>query len=378
MSVFPVFSGCQPEIESLSPPDPTVPVPDTPVNSSEHQGQIDVVSSDTAIEFPDELVFTIELKSPSKITDIRLEYSMDMITTVVLTSQVVADFVPAQRVRANARIETKKTGMIPPGTEIEYHWIVEDTEGRYIETEQATVKFEDSRYSWKSLTEDEVTLYWYRGGKTFAQELMRTARETLNLLADDIGARLQREVAIYIYGSNNDLHGAMIFPVEWAGGVAYVQYGIIAIGISPDRLDWGKRTVAHELMHLITYQMTCNPYNEIPIWLNEGLATYAEGEMSESEREALAKAIRADELVSVRSLSSSFPASGEVGLYYAESCSLVEFLIETYDKEKMLQLLDVFKQGESTDDALMDVYGFDIDGLEDAWRINLGLKPRVQ
>jgi hypothetical protein len=377
LSVFPVFSGCQSEIDPISPSSPSTPVQDAPASPPEIQGEIIVLSSSTTIDYPDELVFTVELKSPSKISDIRLEYYIDMITTVVLTSQLMADFVPSKVVRANARIETKKTGTMPPGTEIHYHWTAVDSDGRFIETEPATVKFEDSRYSWKSMSEDGITLYWYEGETAFARELIRTARETLDMVATDTGAKLQRDVAIYIYASSKDLREAMVFPVEWTGGVAYVRYGIIAIGISPDQLDWGKRTIAHELMHLVTYQMTYNPYSEIPVWLNEGLSTYAEGDLSAREKTLLKQAIKSDKLASIKSLSSSFPASGEVGLYYAESFSLVEFLIDTYGKEKILQLLNVFKQGKNADDALIEVYGFDTGGLEDAWRIKLGLEPRV-
>jgi len=159
--------------------------------------------------------------------------------------------------------------------------------------------------------------------------------------------------------------------------MAFTEFGIVAIGISPSNLEWGRRTVAHELAHLVTYQMTYNPYGDIPTWLNEGLSMYAEGGLTPQEKAILSDAIRKDELVSVRSLSSSFPARGEITLHYAESYSLVEFLIDTYGNEKMLQLLATFKQGKSYDDALLEVYGFDTDGLEDAWRISLGLKPLV-
>ena len=43
----------------------------------------------------------------------------------------------------------------------------------------------------------------------------------------------------------------------------------------------------------------------------------------------------------------------------------------------MLQLLNVFKEGSAHDDALLEVYGFDTDGLDDLWRQSLGLEPRL-
>jgi len=104
---------------------------------------------------------------------------------------------------------------------------------------------------------------------------------------------------------------------------------------------------------------------------------YAEGDLTPSEKAILNDAIRGDKLISVRSLSSSFPARREITLHYVESYSLVKFLIDTYGGEQMLQLLRVFKQGKSYDDALLEVYAFDTDGLDDLWRASLGLEPRV-
>ena len=375
--VFPLTIGCQSEPTAIPPTSPAEQEPTPQVSLPEVQGEITLLSSTAEVEYPSALTFTVQAESPAEITDVELEYKINKITTVVLTSQITPDFVPAPRVKASSRLEMKKLGGLPPGAEIKYRWKIEDTEGRSLETQLATVIFDDSRYPWMSLSEGNVTLYWYQGDQAFAQELMDTAQAALEMLAVDTGAELQRPVKVYIYATYDDLRGAMVYPQEWTGGMAYTEFGIVAIGISPDNLEWGKRAVAHELAHLVTYQMTYNPYGDLPTWLNEGLSMYAEGDLTPSEEAILDDAIRKNELVSVRSLSSSFPARGEINLYYVQSYSLVKFLIDTYDSGKMLQLLSTFKQGESYDDALLEVYGFDTDGLDDAWRTSFGLEPRV-
>ena len=249
---------------------------------------------------------------------------------------------------------------LPPGAEIQYSWRIEDAAGHELETPWKTVQFNDNRYSWKSLTEGKITLFWYEGDQSFAQELMDSANAALEKLAQDTGAHLEQAVDIYIYASSQDLLGALIFPQEWTGGVAFTEYGIIVIGIAPDNLAWGKRAMAHELAHLVTYQMTYNPYSDIPTWLNEGLSMYAEGSLDPTFRSLLDKAISEDKLISVQTLSSNFPADPEEArLSYAESYSLVEFLIQHYGQEKMLSLLSTFKQGSTYDNALEEVYGFD-------------------
>lgn len=71
----------------------------------------------------------------------------------------------------------------------------------------------------------------------------------------------------------------------------------------------------------------------------------------------------------MRSLSSPFSAYAEEAiLSYAQSYSLVEFLIGNYGSDKMLGLINTFKQGSSYDEALVKVYGFDMDVLYTLWQ----------
>ncbi|MGA2670158.1 MAG: peptidase MA family metallohydrolase, partial [Dehalococcoidia bacterium] len=86
----------------------------------------------------------------------------------------------------------------------------------------------------------------------------------------------------------------------------------------------------------------------------------------------LEEAISKNELISVRSLCSPFSAYSEKAyLSYAESYTLVEYLLDNYGQGKMLDLLALLKQGNTYDEALTKVYGFDIDGLDAVWRATL-------
>jgi len=330
------------------------------------------------VRFPEAITFNLEAEGAADINDIFLRYRVDMITTVEATSVVQIEFEPATAIDISWTWEMRKLlGSLPPGTEVHYSWRIEDASGGKLETPWATVKFNDERHVWKSLTESDVTLFWYTGEQPFAQTLLDAAHEALERLARDVGVELDQAVEIYIYASQYDLLEAMIYPQEWMGGAAFPDYGIIAIGVAPHELEWGKRAISHEIAHMVIYQIVYNPYNDIPTWLDEGLALYAEGELRADIKAALDAAISRDSLISVQTISSSFPSDyNEALLSYAESYSVVEFLIQEYGKEEILLLLDIFKRGSTYDDALLEVYGFDTAGLDDLWRLSLGLEPR--
>jgi hypothetical protein len=197
-------------------------------------------------------------------------------------------------------------------------------------------------------------------------------------LGDEVGVALDKPVKILIYETQKDLLGAL--PprgVEWAGGQAFPREGIILLNAAPtaDGREYGLRTVPHELSHLIIHAATDNPYGGLPRWLDEGLAMYAEGSLPSSFERALQAAIAEDNLLSLRALSGNFPTDPERSLLgYAESHSVVKYLLGQYGRDRMSKLLAVFRDGSTPDDALRAAYGFDTAGMEREWRASIGAK----
>jgi hypothetical protein len=314
-------------------------------------------------------VFTVEAESSADIIDVRLCYQVDKMNYAEIVSEGWADFTPASRITANW-VWDMRNASLPPGAEVTYWWVIKDAAGNKLETSPEVMHFHDNRYPWQSLTRTvpqgiELTLFWYEGSDSFARELMDICQEGLARLTQDIGTYPERPIKIYIYASTSDLRGAMIFPREWTGGVAFTEFSTIAIGIPPGQLDWGRRALVHELAHLVVHQATFSPYGRLPLWLDEGLATYSEGELDPVLRSYLDRAILEDKLISVRSLCSPFSAEPEKArLSYAQSYSLVKYLLDRYGQDKMLDLLTLLKEGNTYDEALIRVYDFDIEGLD--------------
>ena len=94
---------------------------------------------------------------------------------------------------------------------------------------------------------------------------------------------------------------------------------------------------------------------------------------------ALSTAITNNTLISVRSLSDPFSAYADKAyLSYAESVSIVTYLINQYGSAKMNQLLNTFQQGSTYDGALQANYGFDMDGLFTQWKAWVSLENGKQ
>ena len=338
---------------------------------------ISVLDSSVEVHFPNELVFNFEADSSANIIDARLYYQVHKMNYAQVTSEGWPDFTPATRLETSWIWDMRKASL-PPGAAVTYWWTAEDAAGNKLETPPSLVYFDDLRYPWRSLSSDGLTLLWYEGNDSFAQELMDACKQGLDRLKPishweaRSAEATPRPITIYVYASMVDLRGAMIFPQEWTGGAAFTDFGIIVIGIPPDQVDWGERALVHELTHVVVHQATFGPYGALPVWLDEGLAMYNEGQLEWFFQSWLNEAVAEDELISVASLCSPFSAEPEKAfISYAESYSLVEYLMHNYGQGKMLELLGLFKQGNTCDAALTQVYGFDIDGLDSRWRETL-------
>jgi hypothetical protein len=336
---------------------------------------VTVTASDATVAFPASITFSVKASSDQPITDIRLRYTVAERTLVSVVNEAYVVFTPAASVSASWMWDLRQNGGLPPGTGISYWWKVTDAAGRTTESAHASLSFDDQRYTWRSLNEGLVTLSWYNGDSSFGAQLMDAAQTAVAHLKDLSGATLSGPVKIFIYKDAQDLQGALIFAQDWTGGVAFSEYGTVVIGIgtSASELAWGTTTIAHELTHIIVGQVTENPYGGLPTWLNEGLAMVAEGPLDASFTSVFQQAESQHTLISVRSLASPFSVYGDIAyLAYAESDMITDYLLTTYGRDKMLQLLNVFAQGSTYDDALRQVYGFDMDGLNSQWQASIG------
>lgn len=342
------------------------------------QTAINVTLTSVKVDYPQSMTFSIQAQSTSNITKLALRYRLDRQTCVTnIVNEAWPDFTPATRVDTSWVWQMKKTGGLPPGAKLTYSWLVVDAKGQQQESPWIAASFDDSRNPWQSVSDGMLTLYWYQGDKNFANTLLTAGTNALKKAALDTGAKLERPVKIYVYSSTDALQSARVFAPAWEGGVAFPDYGIIAIGVSVSQLAWGQTTVAHELTHVLTFQLTQKCYGQIPTWLNEGLSTYSEGPLEASQQVRLQRAVTNNALFSVRTLSGAFPAQSDKALLsYAESYSLVNYLLTKYGGAKMLTFEAAFKDGLTQDEALTKVYGLDADKLDAEWRASVGAPPR--
>ncbi len=342
------------------------------------QSGITLVSDTITLAFPDTATFQAEFKSGVNITSAVLEYGVDQLTCSTVVAKAFPQVTAAADVKAEWACQTQQSGSLPPGASMWWQWQVEDASGAKFTSPKQTATWLDSAHSWQVISGGSIDLHYYNGGQTFGQALHDAAATALVRLTQDVGLGTEKPVDIYIYANSTDMQAAVLYQPDWAGGLAFPEDNIVIIGVSTDQLDWGKGAEAHELTHVLVGHLTFTCLGSIPTWLNEGLAMFGQGGPLPDQLALFDQAKAADTLPSLSSLAGGFPEdANRANLAYTESYSVVNFLIQTYKRDKMTALLIALRDGATIDEALQPVYGFDTNGLEDAWRASISAAPRA-
>ena len=334
------------------------------------QSDVDVRESSARSDFPNGIIFTLEAASSSGFDDVRLVYK---IAPDGVRATATADCTGGALVSCTFDLGRSQRNLLIPGAEVTYFWRI-TAAGETETTEPQLIVYEDDRFDFRTVSDGNLTLWWYSGSQDAAERVLAAGRETL----DGIGMLLQTDVdfpvKIFYYASASEMAPAIIPSgvegIVTAGEVFYSDTAMVS-GSAPDEI------ARHEIAHIVIREAVRGPFG-VPDWLNEGTAVFAQSQPLSGQSRALESAIQSGDVFSVRSLSSASSGARpeNVSLFYGQSYSLVAFLVESYGPEQFAELFRTFKEGATTAGALEQVYGFDQDGLENAWRDSVGLGPR--
>jgi hypothetical protein len=335
---------------------------------------ITVAEADAILYYPDSIDFTLHAAGPEAIVLAEVEYGLEIAScgTDINRAQP-EDFASSTVVDTVWTWDMRQTGSLPPGAQLWWRWHLVDAGGNEARTPTQTITWLDEVHPWQTLSESNLSLHTYNATPDMQRQLLQAAVSGADRLRGELGPLPADEVNLYIYDSTDAMREAILFEPQWTGGMAFAEYHTIILGIGEGDLEWGMNAVEHELAHVIVGNLVSACYSRLPNWLSEGLAMVAEGGLDAESQAMLDQALEDDTFYPVRALTDSFTEDPSgASLAYTQSYSLVTFLLEEHGRERLLDLLGALQAGSSPDSALREVYGFDTDGLEQAWRAWIG------
>lgn len=337
---------------------------------SQLAGTYHPTENDATPSFPESVTFSLKGDAPFEVDRIELLYSIADNPTLHLATP---PFEPGSTIEITHDLDLR-IRFLPVGVDVTYRWRLIGVEETVLETEPRTFMWKDDRFEWESVTNDQVTVYSYNGNEAFSQLILDSAQGAIGRLGTDFGVDEVPPIRIWAYQSIDDFRGTQMSNSEsWIAGTAYPEYHVIlAVLPEGDEYEVG-RIVPHEISHQVLYQATKNPFNSPPIWLDEGLAVLSQDVGDEDFPSLVQNAADQGRLFSVRALVASPPLEpADATLYYAESRSVVQFIIDQFGADKIAALIDAYRQGVSHDQAAMQALGVNLDELDQLWKESLG------
>jgi len=336
-----------------------------------------VKSKEVRSQFPEGIEFELiaETVAPEKIKEIKLEMR---IKGSARGSYAYLEFDPGTMVEGKYLLRASGAQHKPPGIMIEYRFIITDSAGRTLEMDREDFLYLDNRFQWERVAGGAAEVYYYGPTKERAELILKASADTVTRMCALLGVVPAQPVRIIAY--NNSLHMAPALSFQAKAveaelltqGQAWYDYGVLLMLAGDPRADG---IASHEVTHMLVREATEGAFVDLPLWLNEGLAEYANVNPGETYDRLLSQAIAAKKVLRLRHMQASAGTPSEILLMYAQSRSVVKYLIDTYGEGKIRALFTAFKQGLRIDEALERVYGFDQDGLDNAWRKSQGLPP---
>jgi len=350
----------------------------TPVQIASAAARADVKNDQVKFEFPETATFSATLSSKTNITSIVLEYGDEQQTCGEVIAKAFPQFTPAASVHVEWTWDMRQSGSLPPGTSIWWRWRYSDDSGAEFVSEKQTATWLDDVHDWQTVSNGDIHIHYYGKDQVFAKTMLDAGLEGLRRNKEQAGLVTDGPVDIYVYPNYSDMQEAVLYEPSWTGGQAYSDFNIIIMGLSNSDTEWDQNTVIHELTHVLVGAFTFSCIGTLPGWIEEGLAMFSEGQLDSNMQSMLDQAIRSNSLINLRSLNGGFSElPDKANLSYAQSYSTIKFLIDTSGRQKMTQLLVALRDAKPIDDALIEVYGFNTDGLEDSWRKSVGAPPRT-
>jgi len=183
------------------------------------------------------------------------------------------------------------------------------------------------------------------------------------------GWNWDKRAKIYIYDNADDyvINGKQ---AGWSHGVASPRDKVIRT--FPSAHGFFDSTLPHELGHII-FREFIGFKARIPSWFEEGVAMHQEKARRWGAHDTVRKAIEDGTFKPLSELSITnlrYRSSKElINLFYAESASVVNFLINEYGKQRFVRLCRKLKDGDRFSWALDSIYVRfkNVDDLNKAW-----------
>lgn len=228
---------------------------------------------------------------------------------------------------------------------------------------------------WRTQSVSHILLHYQTVDAPVVLAITRDADDAFQRLTDLVGYTPSSTIYVYLCPTLECFrqhHPGTVPLPDWAVGVAYPELSRIVIRTRLTVEEGGHirpvEVFQHELAHIVLEQ-ALSTQGGAPRWLSEGFSMYTAAQWTTHGQRALEETTLRNTFLPLTVLTTSFPADEEAAhMAYAQSFSIVSFLITTYGKYAFQDFILNLRDGMDTNSALLQATGRSLKSVEQEWQ----------
>ena len=228
---------------------------------------------------------------------------------------------------------------------------------------------------WDIAKSTHFILYYKDVPMEFVDEVLSRCEGYYNKITEALGFTRynfwlwDNRAKIYVYNDAEEYKAKTGQP-SWSSGCVSINEKVIKT--FPLASGFFDTLLPHELGHIIFREFVGFYNQNIPLWLDEGVASYQEMSKRFAAKGYVRRAVKENNFIPLTRLSQinlsliSEPAA--VTLFYSESVSIIDYLISKFGSGNFVNFCRALRDGKTLEGAIRGAYPFrDLSELNTAW-----------
>lgn len=199
-------------------------------------------------------------------------------------------------------------------------------------------------------------------------ELRGLLRDSYRAISQSLDHYINRKTTVLFYDADRYFEVAGV--PHWSGGLFD---GKVRLPVRPGEGSEVKRVARHEVAHVFIDDLS---HKSAPSWLHEGFAVYTHNQIEPVSQRELSILSNRQNIIPFKYFLQMSPGSIQasggaemaiIQLFYMQSYSFVNYLIERYGIFKIKQLAQAFGEGKNSEDAMLEVFHVPASQIEREW-----------
>jgi hypothetical protein len=223
-------------------------------------------------------------------------------------------------------------------------------------------------WDWDAIKGENFVLRYKSQDSDVANLVLETAEEIFTPVNEALGYTPEGPVLMVMYPDKASLNKSFgwdadenAMGVYWAGAIRILS----PLAWLEDEATLAREfreqgPIAHEYTHLVVDFMTKGNYTR---WLTEGVAQYMERELTGFAFASI-KVAEQDKIYSFQEMTTNFDNLPDQSLAYHQSLAAIDYYVESFGFEALVNLLQELGRGKSLSQAMVDSTGLSLEIFE--------------